>query len=224
MCASYEACHSIRAAADASSAVGRNWRSRRCGLAVEAAAVATTTVVTAAEASAAIAATEAAAIATAWALHHQVNAGQCGVRLAAAVRARRTGDRVTQLGAQVCIGAWWLVFKAAQRFIAIRIACGTWRACRTCGLAFCGGSAAWIVTRRTLARAVIALAIAAARLCIALRAFASALLGWQCDGCICRLDVCCLLKAGGIALAMARCYALARCAARDVAATRGLLQ
>ena len=91
------------------------------GLAVEAATTAATTAAISAKAAANK--TTAIATAAAWALHHQVNAGAGGIRLAAACAARCTRYRVAQLGAQVGVRAWWLVFKTTVAFAIVVARC-----------------------------------------------------------------------------------------------------
>lgn len=91
------------------------------------AAAATVAAAIAASKTANIAATEAAAIAAAWALDHQVYAGAHGVWNGRACVARGLRG-AAQLGAQMCIWAGRLVFKATTAFATVGVAIVSWRA------------------------------------------------------------------------------------------------
>lgn len=153
----------------------------RTVLTVEAAAATAVAAAKSAAATASVATAEAATAAAAWTLHHQVDAGACGVRLTAAGAARWARRGAIQLGAQVRVGAWLTVVKAVVVMVERLARCAgltlltgftqfAWLA-RLAWLTRClvtlavaadwGVGAAWVIARRTLARTVKPLTAAA---------------------------------------------------------------
>ena len=159
--------------------------------AVATAAKATTIAAAETAAAVAIASAEATTTCAAWALHHQIHAGACGVRLAATAAAWGARHGGACLGAQMRIGTWWLIFKAAVAVVAIWLALLASGALLTGWTRLAGGAGlacahafvrAWagIVTRRALAGAVIALAAAAVLAFLTFRGRALCTLGgWR---------------------------------------------